>query len=54
MEQVQIGNITYLLDRHFAESKTPADLIGERLKSENCQALPLTMPAPVLYNTDGN
>lgn len=54
MKQIQIKNTTYLIHHVFSENHTAADLIGARIKETSCQALPLTAPTPIAYNTDEN
>lgn len=44
---------TYLVQRIFIGSKTPAEIIAEHLKASS-QVLPLTTSATVPYNANGN
>ena len=54
MEQFHLNNTTYLIRRVFSGTKTASELVGEHLRASSCQALPLTAPSPISYNTNGN
>ena len=54
MQELQINQTTYRIQRVFTESRTSADLVAQRLKESSRQVLPLTAPAPISYNTGGN
>ena len=54
MEQYQFNKTTYLIHRIFSGNKTASQLVGDHLKEVSCQALPLTAPSPISYNTNGN
>lgn len=51
MGKLQINNITYVVQREFVGEKAPSDLIRERIRQAHCQSLPLTTPAPHVYNS---
>lgn len=53
MENVVIGNATYLVNRVFVGERKITDLIQKRIE-ENCsQLLPLTKSPPASYNDSG-
>ena len=53
MENVVIGNATYLVNRVFVGERKITDLIQKRIE-ENCsQLLPLTNSVPASYNDSG-
>ena len=53
MENVVIGNATYLVNRVFVGERKITDLIQKRIE-ENCsQLLPLTNPQAASYNDSG-
>ena len=54
MQELQINQTTYRIQRVFTGSRTSADLVAQRLKESSRQVLPLTAPGPISYNTGGN
>ena len=54
MQELQINQTTYRIQRVFTGSRTSVDLVAQRLKESSRQVLPLTAPAPISYNTGGN
>ena len=54
MQELQINQTTYRIQRVFTGSRTSADLVAQRLKESSRQVLPLTALAPISYNTGGN
>lgn len=53
MENVVIGNATYIVSRVFVGTKNVSDLIQKRVEQDNSHVLPLTTPASASYNKDG-
>lgn len=53
MENVVIGNATYVVSRVFIGTKNVSDLIQKRVEQDNSHFLPLTTPASASYNNDG-
>lgn len=53
MENIVIGNATYLIGRSFVGNKGVSELIQERMAAENSQAFPLTNGVSPSYNDVG-
>lgn len=53
MEDIVIGNATYLINRVFIGNKKVSELIQKRIEQNSCQPLPLTNPVPASYNDSG-
>lgn len=53
MENVVIGNATYLVSRVFIGNKNVSELIQKRVEDQCTQFLPLTNPASASYNDSG-
>ena len=53
MENIVIGNATYLINRVFIGNKNVSELIQKRIEQNRCQPLPLTSPVPASYNGSG-
>lgn len=47
---IVINQTTFEVHRVFAEDKTPADLISDRMKREQSQIIPLTAKVVQAYN----
>jgi len=50
MENVVIGNATYLVNRFFVGERKVTDLIQKRIENNCSQLLPLTNSVPASYN----
>lgn len=50
MENVVIGNATYLVNRFFVGERKVTDLIQKRIENNCFQLLPLTNSMPASYN----
>lgn len=53
MENVVIGNATYLVSRVFVGNQNISELIRQKVESESSQFLPLTSSADTFYNDSG-
>ncbi len=53
MENIVIGNATYLVRRNFVGNKNVSELIQERMVAKDFQALPLTNRVSPSYNDVG-
>ncbi len=53
MENITMGNATYLVKRTFVGSKNVSELIQNRIVSESLQSFPLTKEASPIYNSNG-
>ena len=53
MENVVIGNATYLVNRVFVGNRNISELIQQKVETECSQLLPLTNSAPASYNDGG-
>ena len=53
MENVVIGNATFVVSRVFVGNQTVSDLIQKRIEANSSQILPLTDLASASYNDDG-
>lgn len=53
MENITMGNATYLVKRTFVGSKNVSELIQDRIVSESLQSFPLTKEASSIYNNTG-
>lgn len=53
MENVVIGNATYLVSRVFVGEQNISELIQQKVESESSQFLPLTRSADAFYNDSG-
>lgn len=53
MENVVIGNGTYLVERVFIGTKNVSELIQGRVEADCSQLLHLTNPASASYNDSG-
>ena len=53
MEDIVIGNATYVINRVFIGNAHVSDLIKKRIEQSSCQPLPLTNLAPAPYNDSG-
>ena len=53
MEDIVIGNATYLINRVFIGNKNVSELIQKRIEQNICQPLPLTNPVSASYNDSG-
>ncbi len=53
MENVVIGNATYLVSRVFVGNKNVSELIQKQVEDHHSQLLPLTNSEPASYNNDG-
>ena len=53
MENIVIGNATYLVNRVFVGNKNVSELIQKRVEASCSQSLPLTNPASASYNNNG-
>ena len=54
MENVVIGNATFVVSRVFVGNQTVSDLIQKRIEANSSQILPLTDLASASYNQGGN
>lgn len=53
MENIVIGNATYLVNRVFVGNKNVSELIQKRVEASSSHSLPLTNPASASYNNSG-
>ena len=53
MENIVIGNATYLVSRVFVGNKNVSELIQKRVEENRSQVLPLTNQASASYNNSG-
>ena len=53
MENVVMGNATYVVNRVFIGNKNVSELIQKRVEASTFQHLPLTKPSSVSYNDNG-
>ena len=53
MENVVIGNATYVVSRVFVGNRNVSELIQKRVEASSSQLLPLTNSVPVSYNDSG-
>ncbi len=53
MENVVIGNATYVISRVFVGNRNVSELIQKRIEANSSQLLPLTNSAPASYNDSG-
>lgn len=53
MENVVIGNATYLVNRVFVGNRNVSELIQQKVEAECSQLLPLTNSASASYNDGG-
>ena len=53
MQNVVIGNATYLVNRVFVGERKITDLIQKRMEETCSQLLPLTKPVSASYNDGG-
>ncbi|MBQ8237459.1 MAG: hypothetical protein IJZ39_04870 [Oscillospiraceae bacterium] len=53
MENIVIGNATYLVSRVFVGNKNVSELIQQRIEANRSQVLPLTNSASASYNSGG-
>ncbi len=53
VENIVIGNATYLIGRNFVGSKDVSELIQERMVAKKSQVLPLTNEVSPSYNEVG-
>ena len=53
MENVVIGNATYVVSRVFVGNRNVSELIQKRVEANSSQFLPLTNSAPASYNDSG-
>lgn len=53
MENVVIGNATYLVSRVFIGNKHVSELIQKKVEANSSQHLPLTNSVSASYNDDG-
>lgn len=53
MENVVIGNATFVVSRVFVGNQTVSDLIQKRIEANSSQILPLTDLPSASYNKDG-
>lgn len=53
MENVVIGNATYLVSRVFVGDQNVSELIQQKVEAESSQLLPLTGPVGTPYNDSG-
>jgi len=53
MENVVIGNATYVVSRVFVGNQNVSELIQKRVEASSSQPLPLTKSVPVAYNDRG-
>jgi len=50
MENIVIGNATYLVRREFVGNKNVSELIQNKIETDCSHVLPLTNPVPASYN----
>ena len=50
MENIVIGNATYLVRRVFVGDKNVSELIQNKIENDCSHVLPLTNPVPASYN----
>ena len=50
MENVVIGNATYVVSRVFVGDRNVSELIQKRVEANSSQLLPLTSPPSASYN----
>ena len=53
MENVVIGNATYVVSRVFVGNRNVSELIQKRVEASSSQLLPLTNSVPASYNDSG-
>ena len=53
MENIVIGNATYLVSRVFVGNQNVSELIQKRVEENRSQVLPLTNSASASYNSSG-
>ena len=53
MENVIIGNGTYLIERVFVGNQSVTELIQQQVEADCCQLFTLTNPAAASYNGGG-
>ena len=53
MENIVIGNATYLVNRVFIGNKNVSELIQKRVEEKSSQLLPLTNSVSASYNGSG-
>lgn len=53
MENVVIGNATYVVSRVFIGDRNVSELIQKRVEASSSQLLPLTNSGPASYNDSG-
>ena len=53
MENVVIGNATYVVSRVFVGNRNVSELIQKRVEASSSQLLPLTNSVPASYNDGG-
>lgn len=53
MDNIVIGNATYLVNRVFIGNKKVSEIIQSKVENTNFQALPLTNTMPASYNEGG-
>ena len=53
MENIVIGNATYVVSRVFVGNRNVSELIQKRVEASSSQLLHLTNSVPVAYNDNG-
>ena len=53
MENIVIGNATYVVSRVFVGDRNVSELIQKRVEASSSQLLPLTNSVPASYNDSG-
>lgn len=53
MDNIVIGNATYVVNRVFVGTKSVSELIQKKVEATGSQLLPLTNLAPASYNDGG-
>ena len=53
MENIVIGNATYVVNRVFVGNKSVSELIQRKVEASGSQVLPLTKPVSASYNDGG-
>lgn len=53
MENIVIGNATYVVNRVFVGNKSVSELIQKKVETDGSQLLPLTKPVSASYNDGG-
>ena len=53
MENIVIGNATYVVNRVFVGNKSVSELIQKKVEAVGSQLLPLTKPVSASYNDGG-